>query len=62
MRAQWKRILTVATFASMALVTSAEGRVGDQAPAFRLNALDGERVSLEQLRGQIVVIHFAASW
>ncbi|MBW3670941.1 MAG: peroxiredoxin family protein [Acidobacteria bacterium] len=62
MRAQWKRILTVAVFTSMALVASAGSRVGDQAPSFQLTALDGETVSLEQLRGQIVVIHFAASW
>ena len=33
------------------------------APPFRLtDVLGGEEVSLEDLRGRIIVLHFAASW
>ena len=36
--------------------------VGRPAPAFDLQALDGSRVSLEDLRGSPVVLNFWASW
>lgn len=36
--------------------------VGRPAPAFNLQALDGTRVSLENLRGSPVVLNFWASW
>ena len=33
------------------------------APSFRLlDVVSGEEVSLEDLRGRIIVLHFAASW
>ncbi len=33
------------------------------APSFRLtDVLGGEEVSLEDLKGRIIVLHFAASW
>ncbi len=35
---------------------------GDQAPDFTLAALDGEPWSLSQLRGQVVLLNFWASW
>jgi len=35
---------------------------GVTAPNFDLPSLDGERVSLESLRGQFVVLHFGAGW
>lgn len=36
--------------------------LGQQAPSFSLNAVDGKIYSLEQSRGKYVVIHFAATW
>ncbi len=35
---------------------------GDAAPDFRLPALDGRSVSLSELRGKVVMIHFWATW
>lgn len=35
---------------------------GYEAPGFRLKDLDGETVSLEALRGRIVVVDFWATW
>jgi len=36
--------------------------VGEDAPAFDLPTLDGQRVSLESLRGKAVIINFWNSW
>ncbi|MEW5929297.1 MAG: TlpA disulfide reductase family protein [Gemmatimonadota bacterium] len=35
---------------------------GSAAPAFELRALDGGPVSLEQLRGRVVLVNFWATW
>jgi len=37
-------------------------QVGERAPAFTLPLLDGDRTSLKELRGQVVVLNFWASW
>lgn len=49
------------------LITAAAGQMkqqmlGEPAPAFDLPSVQGDSVSLESLRGKLVVIHFAASW
>jgi cytochrome oxidase Cu insertion factor (SCO1/SenC/PrrC family) len=36
--------------------------IGEEAPLFSLESLDGETVELEELRGKLVVIHFGAGW
>ncbi len=36
--------------------------VGKPAPAFTLSLFDGRRLSLEELRGKVVVVDFWASW
>jgi hypothetical protein len=36
--------------------------LGQPAPSFRLPDLSGNLVALEDLRGQLIVLHFAASW
>lgn len=36
--------------------------VGNRAPAFDLATVQGGRLSLDQLKGQIIVLHFGASW
>jgi peroxiredoxin len=35
---------------------------GDRAPAFRLQKMDGGVVSLSDLRGKVVMVHFWATW
>ncbi len=36
--------------------------IGDVAPDFELTDADGRRVKLSELRGDVVVLHFGASW
>ena len=68
------RYICLLTFA-FCLLTSAEGgslstsaaggeqpMLGQPAPAFQLQALDGKTLALAGLRGKFVVLHFAASW
>lgn len=62
MRVLRKMSLVCAVIVLIALTATAETRIEDEAPEFELTSLDGEVVSLEQLRDQIVVIHFAATW
>lgn len=38
------------------------GLVGQEAPNFQLTTLDGERIDLRALRGQVVVLDFWATW
>jgi cytochrome c biogenesis protein CcmG, thiol:disulfide interchange protein DsbE len=38
------------------------GTPGEPAPAFELSTLEGDPVSLDQLRGQVVLVNFWASW
>ncbi len=36
--------------------------IGEQAPAFDLETLDGNRLHSRDLRGRYVVLHFGAGW
>ena len=36
--------------------------IGNPAPAFNLAALDGKALSLADLKGKLVVLHFGAGW
>jgi cytochrome c biogenesis protein CcmG, thiol:disulfide interchange protein DsbE len=38
------------------------GGLNDPAPTFALRSLDGDTVSLESLRGRVVLVNFWASW
>jgi cytochrome c biogenesis protein CcmG/thiol:disulfide interchange protein DsbE len=45
------------------LLTAAKApKVGDVAPNFELTLIDGSKVTLDQLRGQVVVLNFWATW
>lgn len=41
---------------------SEKPQVGDLAPNFQLSSLDGKPVSLEQLKGKVVILNFWGSW
>lgn len=51
-------LLTVAVFT----VGAKPAKVGDIAPPFVLTLVDGSKVTSEQLRGQVVVLNFWATW
>ena len=59
-------VLAVVTLLSSALsrpsAEAASPLVGRQAPDFRLEGLNGPPVRLSDLRGQVVVVNFWASW
>jgi thiol-disulfide isomerase/thioredoxin len=44
------------------MATGARPQVGELAPAFQARTLAGETVGREQLRGQVTVVDFFASW
>jgi len=48
--------------APMAPVGATEPRVGQPAPDFQLTMVDGSHVRLSELRGQVVVLNFWATW
>jgi peroxiredoxin len=57
------RALLLASLAGGALASVARPQtVGQAAPAFELETLDGGRASLDELRGRPVLINFWASW
>lgn len=43
-------------------VAADQPMLGQPAPPFRLKDLDGKTLSLADLRGKLVVLHFGASW
>ena len=62
-----RRIIVATLVAWLALAvyppaSEAQPVNGGQAPPFDLEALGGSRVSLDDFRGKIVVLHFGAGW
>jgi peroxiredoxin len=55
-------ILAGVFFSILSSAQELQPMLGQIAPSFTLNALDGKVYSLEQARGSYVVIHFAATW
>jgi thiol-disulfide isomerase/thioredoxin len=53
-----RALLATALLSLPAMAVSPQG----PAPGFRLQTLDGRTVSLEELKGQVVMINFWASW
>jgi thiol-disulfide isomerase/thioredoxin len=57
-----KRCFRVVALASTAVVSSLVGASSPIAPTFSLPSRSGDMVSLEQLKGQVVMLNFWASW
>ena len=55
-------VLALAGASGSLLAAEAAPVVGEVAPAFSLTSLAGDRVSLSDYRGKIVVLHFGAGW
>lgn len=55
-------ILAFGAAALLLLSAGKDPKIGDQAPDFRLTLIDGSKVSLKDLRGNVVVLNFWATW
>lgn len=54
---------TILTTLALFLVTmTVSAQVGEQAPAFSLKDNDGNTITLESLKGKVVVLNFWATW
>src|ERR1700709_1753597 len=64
MRRMLRRSVLVALMlvAAMAPAMAREPRGGEAAPDFRLTLVDGSHIRLADLRGQVVVLNFWATW
>ena len=63
----FKHIVLLLLFLAAAPLTAFAGelqqlKIGEAAPAFNLETLQGDKVALVDLQGKFVVIHFATSW
>ena len=55
-------LLILSTFISFAQAQTDQPMMGFAAPAFELKSLEGKTISLADLKGKYVVLHFAATW
>ena len=58
---RWIKTLALSAGAVLTIGASAP-KVGDVAPNFQLTMIDGTKITLDQLRGQVVVLNFWATW
>jgi cytochrome c biogenesis protein CcmG, thiol:disulfide interchange protein DsbE len=60
----WSSLVVVLGIIGVGMYSDQKGPVseGQPAPNFVLTTFDGEEVSLESLRGKVVVVNFWASW
>ena len=54
--------LILASFAAPANASGGNVKVGEIAPDFTLTLIDGTKITREELRGQVVVLNFWATW
>jgi peroxiredoxin len=54
--------ISIAVAATFVLAWAYAADVGEQAPGFSLESRDGSAVSLDDLRGQVAMINFWATW
>ena len=66
MRRRLQPLLLAPLLGASLLTTHAEPldqpMIGQPAPSFRLRSVDGKTLSLEEMRGRFIVLHFGASW
>ena len=62
--AAWIAIFALLALLAFGLLRNQEGPVtiGETAPNFTLTTFNGEQISLEDLKGKVVVLNFWASW
>ncbi len=60
----WLAAAALAVVVLRALPGAASGapRVGAEAPALKVKTLDGQKLSLAELRGKVVLVNFWATW
>ena len=58
---RWMRLLALSAGAVLT-IGAAPPKVGDVAPDFQLTMIDGTKITLDQLRGQVIVLNFWATW
>ena len=56
------RIVLLAALVAAAPAAAAAPKVGEPAPDFRVTLLDGSKITLAELKGQVVVLNFWATW
>ena len=56
------RMFAIGAAATLLLGASKPPKVGDMAPPFEITLVDGSKVTGEQLRGNVVVLNFWATW
>ncbi len=59
---RWCAILGAVLFLTIAGESTARPVVGKPAPPFTGTTFDGEEISFEQLRGNVVIVNFWATW
>jgi cytochrome c biogenesis protein CcmG/thiol:disulfide interchange protein DsbE len=62
--AVWLAVLGLLALVGFGLIRTQQGPVGvgSQVPDFTLTTFDGQQIQIADLRGQVVVINFWASW
>lgn len=60
----WLLVIGLLVIVGISLIRTQEGhiQVGDQVPDLTLQTFDGETIEFADLRGQVVVVNFWASW
>lgn len=60
-----RRMIGVLVLAGLLMASGAQAgkpKVGEPAPDFTLTLMDGSKVSLSELKGQVIVLNFWATW
>ncbi len=62
--AVWTLVLGLLAVLGLGLIRTQQGpvAVGSDAPEFTLTTFEGEKINVADLRGQVVVVNFWASW
>lgn len=61
----WRQVVSrtaLGLVAGFTLIGAAQPKIGQPAPNFELTLIDGTKVSLASLRGNVVVLNFWATW